>query len=301
MTFLLLASVPYFNAALPKSVWTSAWSAGLGYLPLLCAVLAIYGIPKMIKRFITWPRTGYVATPNELKLGQLVILLVFGSALGLSISLPFVLVSEIRDALSQVGGRGDLRSIILHGLKLLICVTLTVYLGRKAIRKRPPVPAAYDAALITEGVRQTLKGRNRLRLVRFTLLFMFVGVPLLICGVVFGLVYFSKAVMRHMEVQWPQLGMVSLLVASNAVLYLMSNGLALKQHRWKWLVLVIMLLGPLVAAPAIPYPSAQPQLVPLLEQLPPVTLCVALVWVVSGAATLMGFIRHNPPPSTEAG
>ena len=53
---LLFALVPYFNAVVPKSLWASAWTAWIGYLPLICAAFAPYGIPKIVKRFITWPR-----------------------------------------------------------------------------------------------------------------------------------------------------------------------------------------------------------------------------------------------------
>src|SRR5208282_5471083 len=231
---LCFGSVSYLNAALSESVGTSWWTAWIGYVPLICAGFAPYGIPKMVKRFITWPRTGYVANPNDMKLIQLVMLMVFGGALGLSLTLPFVLVSQIREAIRQPGAHSDLYSIVLHGIELVVCATLTVYLGRKVIRKRQPLPAAYDAALVNQGLEQTATGRKCLRLVRLTLLLMFVGIPILVCGVVFGLMYWSKSVMRHAEFHWPQLGVLSFLVATNAVLYLMGNGVAIRQHRWKW-------------------------------------------------------------------
>ncbi|HEV8491109.1 MAG TPA: hypothetical protein VGR76_02520, partial [Candidatus Angelobacter sp.] len=203
--------VPYFNAVLPKSIWTSWWIAWIGYLPLMCAAFAPYGIPKIVKRLITWPRTGYLANPNEIKLRQLVLLMVFGSALGFSLSLPFVLVSEIHALISQQGPQGDVHNILRHSLDLLICAPVVVYLGRKVIRKRPPLPAAYDTAFINQGLSQTAAGRKR-RLVRGTLFVMMVGIPLLACGLVFGLVYLSKSVMRHTDVDWSQLGIISFLV-----------------------------------------------------------------------------------------
>jgi hypothetical protein len=299
MALLCFSLVPYLDAVLPKSVWTSPWIAWVGYLPLICAAFAPYAVPRMIKRFITWPRTGYVANPNDVKLIQLVMLMGFGAALGFSLTLPFVLVSEIRKAISQPGAHSDLHSIILHGIELLVCATLAVYLGRKTIRKRQPLPAAYDAALINQGFRQTAAGRKCLRGVRFTLLLIFVGIPILVCGGVFGLMYLNKSVMRLTEIQWPQLGILSFLVAINAILYLMGNGVAIKQHRWKWLVLAIMLIGPIVVAPAIPYPAVGPELTPILGPFPPVMLVMGLVWFLSGAATLISFIRHNPLPPTE--
>jgi hypothetical protein len=300
MAPLLFGSVSYLNAVLPKSVWASPWTAWIAYLPLICAGFAPYGIPRMVKKFITWPRTGYVVNPNDVKLIQLVMIMGFGAALGFSVALPFILVAEIREAISQQGAHRDLHSIISHGIKLLVCATLAVYLGRKTIRKRQPLPAAYDAALINQGLRETAAGRKRLRVVKSTLLLMFIGIPILVCGVVFGLMYWSKSVMRHMETQWPQLGILSFLVATNAILYLMGNGVAIKQHRWKWLVLPIMLIGPIVLAPAIPYPAVQPELLPSLELFPPqVMLVMGQVWFLSGAATLISFIRHNPLPPVE--
>jgi hypothetical protein len=289
----------YFNAILPKSLWTSWWTAWIGWLPLTCAAFAPYGIPKIVKKFITWPRTGYVANPHEIKLSQLVMLMVFGSALGFCLSLPFVLVSEIHAAVSQQGPQGDMHNIVRHGLDLLICAPVAVYLGRKVIKKRPPLPAAYDAALINQKLSQTAAGRKRLRLVRGTLFGMMVGIPLLVCGLVFGLVYLSKSVMRYTEVHWPQLGIISFLVGTNAILYLQGNGVAIKQHRWKWLVLAALLIGPIVVSPLIPYPAVQSELNSIFEQLPPVMLSIGTVWFLSGAASLILFIRHNPLPLAE--
>jgi len=289
----------YFNAVLPKSVWTSWWTAWIGHLPLICAAFAPYGIPKIVKRFITWPRTGYVANPHEIKLSQLVMLMVFGSALGFSLSLPFVLISEIHAAISQQGAQGDLHNILRHSLDLLICAPVAVYLGRKVIRKRSPLPGAYETALINQGLSQTAAGRKRLRLVRSTLFVMMVAVQLLACGLVFGLVYLSKSVMRHTEADWSQLGIISFLVGTNAILYLQGNGVAIKQHQWKWLMLAALLIGPIVVAPLIPYPAVESELISIFEQLPPVMLSIGMVWFLSGVATLGLFVRHNPLPLAE--
>jgi len=161
------------------------------------------------------------------------------------------------------------------------------------------LPAAYDAALINQGLGQAVVGKQCLRVVKFTLRLMFVGIPILAFGVVFGLMYLGKSAMRHAEAGWPQLGVLGFLVATNAILYVMINGVTIKQHRWKWLVLAVMLIGPIVVAPMIPYPAVKSELMPILEQFPPVTLAIGLVWVLSGVTTLTLFIRRNPPPSTE--
>ena len=295
--------VPYLDAVLAKSVWASPLTVWIGYLTmfcLTCAAFAPYGVSKMIKRFVTWPRTGYVANPNDVKLIQLVMLMVFGAALGFSLTLPFLLVAEIREAINRAGARSDSHSIILHGIELVVCATLAVYLGRKTFRKRQPFPSAYDAALINQGLGKTSAGGKILRVVKFRLFLKFVGIPILVCGVVIGVVYWSKSVMRHTEIKWPQLGILSFLVASNANLYWMGNGVAIKQHRWKWLVLAILLVGPIVVVTAIPYPDVGPEMTPILGPFPPVMLSMGLVWCLSGAATLISFIRHNPLPPIEA-
>lgn len=297
-TMLLCAGlVPYFNAAMPKAFWSSPWLSWMAYLPLLCMAFAPFAIPKLIKRFITWPRTGYFANPNDLKLKQLLMLMAFGLALGFALSLPFILVAEIRELLNQSSPPNPMRSPVRHAIELLVCVIVAVYLGRKVIRKRQPPPGAYDAAVLA----QSTLGRKRLRQVKFVLLLIFAGVPVLLCGLVFGVIYLSKSVMSHTEIHWSHLGVLSFFLATNAILYLMGNGVTIRQHRWKWLVLVLLLFGPLIAAPAIPYPPIKPELVPMLDLLPPAaTLFLGLMWFLSGAATLILFIRHNPLPESEA-
>jgi len=192
-----------------------------------------------------------------------------------------------------------LHNFILNSIKLLVCVIVTVYLAPKVIRKSKPLPAAYDAEVMKQGLKQTAAGRKRLRVVRLTLFAMFLIPPILLCGVVFGLMYWSKPVLRPADISWPELGIPSFLVGINAVLYLMGSGVAIKQHRWKWAVLPIMLMAPILIAPAIPYPASPPGLTPMFESLPPVMLSIGLVWFLSGAATLVLFIWHNPLPGME--
>lgn len=297
--------VPYFNAAMPKSFWISPWTNWMSYLPLLCMAFAPYAIPKLVKRFVTWPRTGYVANPNELKLTQLLMLMAFGLVLGFVITRAMHLVWDIRE-LSNPPGQpgphigGGTRGAILHGAELVIGAALTFYLARKVIRKRPPPPTAYDAAQLTQRLKQIAVGRKQVRVVKATMLGVFLGIPLMLCGVVLGLMWLSKAVMSHAEIHGPQWGALSFLLATNAVLYLMANGVALKQHRWKWLILVVLLIGPIFLAPLVPNPTIKPELAPVLQLFPPSAfLFIGLAWFLSGAATLILFIRDNPLPSAE--
>ncbi|HVY72226.1 MAG TPA: hypothetical protein VHH73_19995 [Verrucomicrobiae bacterium] len=296
---LCFSLVPYINAILPKSIWVSWWTVWIGYLPLICGGFAPYAIPRMVKEFITWPRTGYVANPNDMKLIQLVMLMGFGVALGYSLVAPLLLVSEIREAISRPAAHGAWQGIIWHGIRLFVCAALAVYLGRKTIKKHP-LPPTHGAALLGQGLGQTVAGKQILRTVKFTLLLMLVGIPIMVIGVVFGLMYLSKLAMRRAEVDWPQWGMLGFLVATNAILYLMGNGGTIKQHRWKWLMLAVMLIGPIIIAPVIPHPAATTESLPFLEQFPPVMLSIGFMWFLSGAATLTLFIRRNPSAVTEA-
>jgi hypothetical protein len=137
---LLFGLGSYFTPVLPRSLWMSAWTAWIGYVPLYCAAFAPFAIPKLIQRLITWPRAGYVANPNDLKFGYLVMIMIFGSALGCTISLPFVLMSEVRQVMSHSGPHSDIHSIVVHSIKLLVCAALTIYLAPKIIRNRKPIP-----------------------------------------------------------------------------------------------------------------------------------------------------------------
>ena len=291
-------STSYVVAVLPKIVGAD-WRAWVVWLPFICAAFAPYGIPRIIKRFITWPRTGYVANPNDVKLSQLLMIMGFGLALGVCLTLPFTLAAEIRQTISRPGWGGGMRKLVMDGCKLLVCVTLVVYLGRKTIRKRQPLPGAYDATLI-KGLRQTAAGKKTVRMVKLTLFMLFAGIPVLLGGVVFGLFYLGKSVTSHLKLNWPTLAVLGFVIATNAILYLMGNAVAIKRHRWKWLALVLMLLGPIGVVSLVPFPAVKPDLLPVLQLFPPqVMLFMGLVWFMSGLVTLVFFIRDNPPPAPD--
>lgn len=301
----------YLTPVLPKSLWMSAWTAWIGYVPLFCAAFAPFAIPKLVQRLISAPRAGYIANPNDPKLGDLVMIMIFGSALGFTISLPMVLVSEVRQVMSHSGPPSDIHSIVVHSIKLLVCAALTVYLGPKVIKKPKLSPVAYEASVITHELKQTASGRKHLRLVKFTLMAMFIGLLILLSAIVIGLMFWGGSVLPYSEIHpsqegvpgvirhpgndWSQLGMAGFLVATNALLYLMASGVALKPHRWKWLLVPVMLIAPILIAPSFPRPK--PQLTQTFDSLPPVMLCLGAVWFLSGAISLMLFMRHNPAPS----
>lgn len=295
LALLCFGFIPYLTTLLHKVSYGS-WVSGLLFL---CAVFAPYAVPKLIKRSVTWPRTGYVAVPNEIKFIQLVKLMVFGAALGFAASLPLILVSEIRDVLRQAPTERHLGRILLHGIEFLVCVAVAIYLGRTTIRKREPLPTAYNGALIHQQLSQVSGGRTILWTVRFVLLGMFVGVPVLVGAVVIGLAYASSLSGRT-ELRWQDWAFICLVVATNGILYLMANGVALRQHRWKWTGFALLVAGPILLAPVMPLPAFQQEWAPLSRGFPPVALFLGGIWVLSGLATLGWFIRHNPPRALEA-
>ena len=64
-------------------------------------------------------------------------------------------------------------------------------------------------------------------------------------------------------------------------------------QRWKWFIVDFMALGLIVLGLAIPGG--------LLDSFFPwVALFVGLTWVVSGGATLVFYVRHNPLPASQA-
>jgi hypothetical protein len=294
---LCFSLVPYFNAVLPRSTWASPWTSWVGYLPLFCGAFAPWGIPKIVKRYITCPRTGYVANPKELKLIQLVTLMVFGLALGSTISLPFVVISDISMAVYRADDSSYLHRIVMHGVKLVACASLTFYLGRKILHQAPLLAAGSNAGPTNERPGQAVPTDAHPMLMKAMLLMMLVMVPALAAGLVLALMYMSKSVTHDAALQWPQMAMLSFLVGTNAILYLMINGVSLMQQRWRWLVLALMLISPIIGVSAVPYPAPGPGSMVILEQFPPVMLSVAAVWFLSGLIALASFILHNALPA----
>jgi hypothetical protein len=64
-----------------------------------------------------------------------------------------------------------------------------------------------------------------------------------------------------------------------------------REHRWKWLMLLLMALGLFVIGLLGPGN--------FIEVARPVSLFVGLVWVISGVATLCSYLRHTRPPDLE--
>ena len=65
-----------------------------------------------------------------------------------------------------------------------------------------------------------------------------------------------------------------------------------KEHWWKWLLLLLMVLGVLTMALTVPENFNKLGW--------PVLLFIGLVWLGCGAGTLCSYIRHTQPPASQA-
>ncbi len=79
---------------------------------------------------------------------------------------------------------------------------------------------------------------------------------------------------------------------TSAALYLMINAVSIKEHRWKWLLLALIVIVP----PGMCY------FIPgnYLQVSRPMTLFLGVVWFISGVITLASFLRHHQGPVSEA-
>ena len=86
--------------------------------------------------------------------------------------------------------------------------------------------------------------------------------------------------------------MLAVLIVSNTILYLMLNAVSIREHRWKWLLLILIVLGPAGICYFVPGN--------FIELSRPVTLFLGLAGLISGGVTLRSFLRHHQPPAPEA-
>jgi hypothetical protein len=195
----------YMYVLLPPA---SLWTHGIAWLLFFVGAFGPYCTHKAIKRFITWPRTGYVAYRRDSKSFRIGMVAGGVVAVGISLGLVFLLRSELRHTGAISPG------IISPGAT-------------------PASPIGYT--------RKT---------------------------------------------------MLALLVVSNAFLYLMMAASTIRKKPWKWLLLVLIVLGPLEINLLVPGN--------VIELSRPVMLFLGLVWLLSGGATLFSYLRHSQPPAAEA-
>jgi len=189
----------YMYVLLPRA---SLWTHVIAWLLFFVGAFGPYCIHKAIKRFITWPRTGYVAYRRDAKSFRIGMVAGAVVAVGISLGLVFLLRSELRHA------------------------------GAISPGATPASPIGY--------ARKT---------------------------------------------------MLALLVVSNAFLYLMMAAATIRKKPWKWLLLVLIVLGPVEINLLVPGN--------FIELSRPVMLFLGLVWLLSGGATLYSYLRHSQPPAAE--
>lgn len=121
---------------------------------------------------------------------------------------------------------------------------------------------------------------------------------LIVLAVVVGLVLLIKSlhVKSRIDLNWNlnpkawNLRVVLLIVMSVAAYPIWISRMG-GGHRWKWLVLLFMILGVTVLAILVPGGFGQ-------WARPPVLL-VGLLWLGSGAGTLYSYLRHTKPATPE--
>jgi hypothetical protein len=77
----------------------------------------------------------------------------------------------------------------------------------------------------------------------------------------------------------------------SAILYLMFNAVSIKEHRWKWLLFLLIATVPVGITFLVPGPY--------IEVCRPMMLALGPLWLLSGIITLASFIRHHQPPTSE--
>jgi hypothetical protein len=203
--------------------------------------------------------------------------------------------------------------------KLLISAAVAIYLGRRVVTKRPPMPSAYDAAVFNKGLAQTAAGRKFLLKMKSVMLLVVIGILLVLGGIVLGAIRLATPMVHadrdwrelassssksgpspvvHADRDWRELGALTVIVGSNALFYLVINGVAIRRYKWKWILLTIMLIAPIFANAIIPEPQNGYDL-GHLQGFSPVFITLGLVWFLSGAITLAAFMRQNPLPEEQ--
>jgi hypothetical protein len=82
-------------------------------------------------------------------------------------------------------------------------------------------------------------------------------------------------------------GLLFMLVVPTAFLYVKEAG-SISKHPWKWPLLVLIVLGPIVIDLIVPHYF-------MLTM-----LFLGVVWLISGGATLYMYVRHTPSPAPKA-
>ena len=199
---LCFAFSSYSAVILPNSM--GKWRAGIGGLLLVCACMAMPLCLWASKRFVTWPRVGYVAYRRDRNFWTMMVVTMVVAA-GVSLGLSLLMRHDI--------------------------IQMAQSQAHHSVATTPGTPS-----------------------------------------------HASKI-------------MPTVFIVSNAIMYLMINAVSIREHRWKWLLLVLLVLG----ATGICF-LARGNYTELFR---PLGLFLGLIWFISGAITLVSFINHHQPPAPE--
>ncbi len=302
MMLFLFALSHYLTIVFPRP---SIWTKGLGALLFICAALGPMLAPKAIKRFITWPRTGYVA----FRRGKVFwIAIITGAFVSAVVSL-WIVRREMPEFRAKAGilaaptpqGAGvsvpspGQEAVLAALISLIVAVFATYWVLRLRKRNRaepdavqpdhggPQGPAWMKpsfAALLSRLFAGTIK-----QMTWAFVLLMLVGVPLVLGAGIFGLACLDEAIVHPGAISLRRAENLTLFAGSNAILYLMGMASHLKEHPWKLPWCALLVLGSMAIGIFLPDNfSAGAQ---------PIMLFLGIAWLASGAATLFSYLRRT--------
>jgi hypothetical protein len=174
---------------------------------------------------------------------------------------------------------------------LFACAALGGYLGRRFISRRFRWPQPLRGTGFCSGspLRTTAPAKS-LPGVKALVFVAMIGGAILLFGTLFGLLYLAVRVASPEPVSGARTGLLALIVASNAVLYLMLSAGSIQRYPWKWVLLVLVVVCPLAVGVIVPGNY--------IEQSRPVMATLGLIWFLSGSATLWSYMRQTPKPTT---
>ena len=295
-TFVLSAALTvYIGSIRPLPTWSAPVDTALFIVMVLSPLL----LPKLIKRFVTWPRTGYVALDQKSKGARMGRNLGFVLGLLGGVGLSLLAIAERQKGFLSPKGivAGLLAALLL--VFAFWCRWLKKDLNEIKIQQ-PILPAVApeNAGDRSQSAVVTERLRKRIGLSVFAVVLgIFVVVPCVFGAVVYWWLHLAVKNPAHLNLS--QTIIALMVFVANPLLYLMLNAVLLKEQVWKWFGFAALALGPLTMVTLFPeiWNKAQNSDIALPHG---VLFLIASVWLTSGGATLLLYLRHNPRRSDEA-
>jgi len=285
----------------------TVWWHGVQWLFFVCGALGPLLAPKIIKRLLTFPRTGYVAYQKGKAFWLTIVTsVVIGAAVSVWVARHVTLamrgatVARPASAAPVVGVTpGQLLALFV-----LICLTagvFVIYLVERARQKGRPaggaaeLPPSVAAVLIKWGqelgaLQFWFRGGKlqRRTTTSVKILILFYGIMLLLAAPILGLIYLSELVAHPGAASFTRMELLALFVPCNAILYLMMVASGLKEHAWKLPWCGLLVFGSLAVGVFLP--------ANFIGGSRPLLLFLGMVWLGSGLATLFSYLRRAPVP-----